>query len=306
MGMSEHKNPTNPYRRATAIAVTVLLLGLVASVAGNIQSILLDTPEGEAVSIGSMISAVWWPAILFLMIEIAIHTPWAKTGADRLAQWAGAGVIGALAFYISYFHLAHVLSSFNYDVVSRYMGPLAVDTAMMVATYALNRVGVAKAKMATELELAKADMARAAELATLATGMAKELASGGQAELAGEPAVATPEPVATVASIQEPSLADDWADLDTSWDEELAAMTAPASQPEPAEEPATALEPATAFLLTTVPTEAAKRIKEILAEDPRATGVAIAQALMDAGLASSSKTGRRYAAAVKNDTARLA
>jgi hypothetical protein len=290
--MSENKTPKS-IRAARWTAGTVIGGGLLASVAGNVQSILLDTPEGQTPSVGAIISAVWWPALLFAMIHLALTIPWGD-GAWRWGRWIGPGVIGGLAFYISFFHLAHVLSYFGYDVVSRYAGPLTVDVAMFVATIAWHRVSVAK-ELATQ------------EVATLASAPA---VATGQPEVATEELATEPAEVATLASLREPSLAEDWADLDTSWDEELATMTAAAqTAPEPtqpAEEPAPAPAEAPAVALTTVPAEAAKRIQEILDETPKATGVAIAQALMAAGLASSEKTGRRYAAAVKNNTARVA
>jgi len=281
MGMSENMNPEKSYRRPKLVAGTVLVAGLLASVAGNVQSILL---EDGAPGVGSMISALWWPAILFGMIELAIHTPWGKSALWLTVQWSGSVVIGGVAFYISYFHLAHVLSSFGYDTVSRYVGPIAVDVAMGVATLAMNRIG--HAQTAGQMELATA-----ATLANL----------GGQTE-----------PVATD---EMASVAADWATLDSDLDEELANMVASAqSAPEPAaaEEPAVTVQPApepaadrSPVKLTAVPAEAAKRIQDALAENPKATAAALARDLVAAGLAEE-RTGRRYVAAIKNNTARVA
>jgi hypothetical protein len=289
MGMSESIDTPNPFRRPKLVAGSVLVAGLLASIAGNVQSILL---EAGSPGIGSMISALWWPAILFGMIELAIHTPWGKTPLWLTVQWSGSGIIGAVAFYISYFHLAHVLSSFGYDTVSRYAGPVAVDVAMGVATLAMNRIGVAKAKMAS-----------------------------GQIEVASPVAtLANPEPVASVASAGQTemaTLASDWANLEKELDEQMASMVAdaqaalepimdgplptpPAGDPGPDPLPAEDRAP-----LTTVPAEAAKRIQEALEDNPKASAVAIAEALVAAGLAPTPRSGRRYVAAVKNGTARV-
>jgi hypothetical protein len=274
--MSENITSPKSFRRPTAVAATVIGMGLVASIAGNVQSIIL---QPGAPSVGAMISAFWWPALLFAMIELAIHTPWG-TGGWRVIQWMGAGVIGGLAFYISYFHLAHVLSYFGYDVISRYAGPITVDVAMMVATLAMHRVGVAKR----------------AEVASVAT-------SGGQTEVASD----------TMAS-----LASDWDGLEEELASYVATEQAkpvsapPAPEPEAAPEPESVPEPAqpaqdraTVSTLTKVPAEAAKRITEALEEDPKATAAAIARDLVAAGLAESDRSGRRYVAAVKNGTARV-
>lgn len=283
--MSEDKNP-NPYRRATAVAASVIGMGLLASVAGNFQSIILDTPDGAWPSVGSMISAVWWPALLFAMIELAIHTPWGNTRMWRAIQWMGAGVIGGLAFYISYFHLAHVLSSYGYDVVSRYAGPVTVDVAMMVATLAMHRIGVAK----------RTPVATVAEVASVAT---PEPVATGQTEVAS---VATPEPEPSVASRDEVATepADVLAALDEDWGNLEAELEAEVQATPP---PAAAKAKPTAPVKVTA--AAAEHIRAAREADPLATAVAIARTLMAAGLVNSEKTGRRYVAAMKDGTARV-
>lgn len=265
-------NPEKSYRRPKVVAGTVLGAGLLASIAGNVQSIILTdaTP-----SVGSMISALWWPAILFGMIELAIHTPWGKTPLWLTVQWSGSVVIGGVAFYISYFHLAHVLSSYGYDTVSRYAGPVAVDVAMGVATLAMNRIGVAMATGRTEV-------------ATLAT-------DAGHEELA------------TVVATDD--LASDWADLENDLDAELADMAAgrtsePLAAPDMVVRPEPAAAPAE--VTTTVPELAAKRIQEALdAGATKAELAALDAALADEGLAGSARTARRWRTAVTKGTARV-
>jgi hypothetical protein len=284
--MSEHMNEIpKSLKSARWTAGLVIGGGLLASVAGNVQSILL---EDSTPSAGSLLSAVWWPALLFGMIHLALTIPWGD-GKWRVIRWIGPGVIGGLAFYISFFHLAHVLSSFGYDVVSRYAGPLTVDVAMFVATIAWHRVGVA-------IALAKAPVAN---------------------EVANEE-LAKPAEVATVASAEDVAMAD----LASDWDgleEELASYVAaekarpvsapPAAEaaPEPTAEPAQEPAPAQSkSALTTVPTDAAKLITAALEADPKATAAAIARDLVAAGAVDSDRSGRRYVAAIKNGTARLA
>ncbi len=297
--MSEHKNP-NPYRRPIVVASTVLILGAAASLALNIKAISL-TPDAEW---GAYASGIGWPVALILAIELLIHTPWSK---GKMDTWVKVGVlvlVAGVAAWISYWHGAHVLSHWGYDEVGRYAGPLVADAAMALATLALQRV--AEAKRAAKL--AMATVATPAPLATLATApaVAKPATWPLATPLATLPIVplATPAAVATEPANPLAALDEDWGNLEA----ELAAEgLAPAAEPEPA-----AAEPAQGptteapqVQLTTVPTEAAKRIQAILAETPSATGEEIAQALLDDGLAGSTKTGRRWAAAVKNNTARV-
>jgi hypothetical protein len=129
------------HRRPLVVATTVLLAGAAASLAGNVQAIYLDN---EAPGVGAVISAVIWPLFLLGAIELLIHTPWLANWRDNLTKLAVTVFVGAVAAYLSYFHLAHVLSAYGYDTVSRYAGPLAIDAAMAMATLALNRVGQAR------------------------------------------------------------------------------------------------------------------------------------------------------------------
>lgn len=129
------------HRRPLIVATTVLLAGAAASLAGNVQAIYLDN---AAPGVGAVISAVIWPLFLLGAIELLIHTPWLANWRDNLTKLAVTIFVGAVAAYLSYFHLAHVLSAYGYDTVSRYAGPLAIDAAMAMATLALNRVGQAR------------------------------------------------------------------------------------------------------------------------------------------------------------------
>ena len=80
---------------------------------------------------------------------------------------------------------------------------------------------------------------------------------------------------------------------------------APAAQPEvepapePAADPDPEPEPAAEAASVKVTAAAAAHIREALELDPLATAVAISRTLLAAGLVNSTKTGRRYVAAVK-------
>jgi hypothetical protein len=132
---------TKSYRRPLAVATTVLVGGIAASLAGNLQAINL---KDAAPGIGSYVSAILWPLFLFGAIEVMLHTPWISGWRDGLTRWAGLLSVAGVAFWISYWHMAHVLAAYGYDAVSAHAGPLAVDLTMAMATLALNRVGQAR------------------------------------------------------------------------------------------------------------------------------------------------------------------
>lgn len=136
---------TKTHRRPAFVATATLLGGIAASLAGNLQAINLGSHQP---GIGAYISAIVWPLTLFAVVEVLLHTPWMNNWRDGLTKAMGVGLVGAMAAYISYFHLAHTLSAYGYDVVSRYAGPLAIDAAMVMATLALNRVGHARRAVA--------------------------------------------------------------------------------------------------------------------------------------------------------------
>lgn len=153
------------YRRAIIVSTSVLIAGVAASLAGNLQAINLDNHRP---GIGAYISAVIWPVFLFAAIEVLLHTPWLASWRDRLTKGLAVAMVGGVAAYVSYFHLAHVLSSYGYDVASRYAGPLAIDACMAMATLALNRVG--HARRAVDVDTVSTD--------TLPDGTVVDIADG--------------------------------------------------------------------------------------------------------------------------------
>jgi hypothetical protein len=133
------------HTRATIVATLVLTGGVAASLAGNIVAIHLDN---QRPGVGAIVSATVWPLVLFGVVELLLHTPWVANWRDHLTKLATVTLVASVAAWISYWHLANVLSHYGYDVASRYAGPLAVDSAMVLAALALNRVGQARRSVA--------------------------------------------------------------------------------------------------------------------------------------------------------------
>ena len=247
---------TKTHRRPAAVATLTLLGGIAASLAGNLQAINLDNHQP---GIGAYVSAIVWPLTLLAVVEVLIHTPWMRNWRDRLTKAVGVGLVGAMAAYISYFHLAHTLSAYGYDVVSRYAGPLAIDAAMVMATLALNRVGHARRAVDSDQEGTTLDTTSATTLATVQeldsqTRMATELLD----EMNGPPAYTFPamdiRPERTTVADEAQHYLDRLAaDLDVS--------TTPAAPIQITRAVATRINPAS------VPADAAKQISAWLTAD---------------------------------------
>jgi hypothetical protein len=206
------------YRRALVVATIVLVGGIVASLAGNLQAINLgDAQPG----IGAYVSAVLWPLFLFGAIEVMLHTPWVSSWRDGLTKWAGLLGVAFVSFWISYWHMAHVLHSYGYDSVSSHAGPLAVDITMAMATLALNRVG--QARRAPEPEARPVQVTLAAE----AQNYVDTMADAGHyldrlaGELTAETTTAFPLDIVPVspapAGVKPESVPADAADLILAW-----------------------------------------------------------------------------------------
>lgn len=154
------------YRRALIVATLVLIGGISASLAGNLVAINLDNADP---GFGEHVSAVLWPLLLFGVVEMLIHTPWVANWRDHLTKLATTIGVGAVAAWVSYWHLANVLSHYGYDVASRYAGPLSMDMGMVMAALALNRVGQARRTSDTSLATVQTVANSDGSLATLAT-----------------------------------------------------------------------------------------------------------------------------------------
>jgi len=281
------------HRRPVAVASTVLVGGILVSLWFNLKAISLE-PNAEA---GAYVSGILWPVALLVSIELLIHTPWRKGWADTLTKGAVLVLVAGVAAWISYWHGVHVLDSWGYDQIGMRVGPVVPDAAMALATLALQRVGQAR-------RLATQDVAMATPAPVAKLDVATVLEAKDQATLANWMAEVTPGQPATA----EPTLEEDWASLERDFDRELEEMTEAAQRrqerpEEPAHDETPAKPEAPSVKLTTVPEDAAKRIRAALDEDPNLAATTLAADLVAAGLASSDRTGRRYVAAIKNGTA---
>lgn len=116
------------------------LLGGAVSIAANVAHSYVP-PEHAAASwsphTGAVIGAVFWPAALFVAIEILARTGWPSGRRWVLLRFGGLVPVAVVAALVSYRHLSGLLAFYGEDAITATLGPLAVDGLMVMATGAL-------------------------------------------------------------------------------------------------------------------------------------------------------------------------
>src|SRR4051794_20252891 len=117
-----------------------LILGGGVSVAANIAHSYVPPPAAApswAPSPGAVLLAAFWPAAVFVAVEIMARAHWAAGRRWVLVRWGGLAPVALVAAVVSYRHLAGLLGYYGEDAVTVAIGPLAVDGLMIVSTGAL-------------------------------------------------------------------------------------------------------------------------------------------------------------------------
>jgi hypothetical protein len=94
---------------------------------------------------GAVLSAVFWPVALFVVVEIVAQVAWPAGRRWLALRYVGLVPVAAVAAVVSYRHLSGLLTHYREDPLTATIGPLAVDGLMVMATGAL----IASAGMAT-------------------------------------------------------------------------------------------------------------------------------------------------------------
>lgn len=117
------------------VAYLSLAVGSGVSISGNIADTyrvateVARTPDGLDIAISA-----FWPAAVLLAIEMFVSRLWPRTRPMQSVRWAGSLGIGFVAMYVSWHHLADLLSSRGQDGVVATLGPLAIDGLAIMAT----------------------------------------------------------------------------------------------------------------------------------------------------------------------------
>jgi hypothetical protein len=117
-----------------------LALGGGVSVAANVAHSYVPPPSaasGWTPSPGAVLLAAFWPAAVFVAVEIMARAQWAAGRRWVLVRWGGLAPVALVAAVVSYRHLAGLLDYYGEDAVTVAIGPLAVDGLMIVSTGAL-------------------------------------------------------------------------------------------------------------------------------------------------------------------------
>lgn len=134
-------------------AYFALILGVVASVAANVGHACLHGPPAP----GAVASAVLWPVLVLVSIELLAKTVWPTGWAWATCRYAGVGIVGLVAALVSYRHVAGLLASYGEDRVVVALGPLAIDGLMAMASASLLAAGRIKDEASPAAEVAAAD-----------------------------------------------------------------------------------------------------------------------------------------------------
>ncbi|MDQ1675712.1 MAG: hypothetical protein QOC93_856 [Actinomycetota bacterium] len=117
-----------------------LLLGGAVSIAANVAHSYVPPPgagAGWAPHGGAVVSAVFWPVLLLVAVEVMARTPWPGGWQSIALRFAGLPPVALVAALVSYRHMAGLLGFYGEDTLTAALGPLAVDGLMVMATGAL-------------------------------------------------------------------------------------------------------------------------------------------------------------------------
>ncbi len=167
-------------------AYTGAVLGGLVSIAANVAHSFIPphgSPADWAPEPGAVVGAVVWPVFLFVAVEIFVRIRWPHGVSWHLLRWVGLLPVAAVAAFVSYRHLSGLLAHYGEEPIIYYVGPLAVDGLMVMATGAL---------MATSRHRTTAP--------ALAPVMSMSVPTAAPAAVVGSPVVPTSPPPARVAA----------------------------------------------------------------------------------------------------------
>jgi hypothetical protein len=116
------------------------VLGGLVSIAANVAHSFIPpagAPAGWTPEKGAVASAIVWPVFLFFAVEILARVPWPHGRWWGVLRFGGMVPVVLVAAFVSYRHLSGLLAHYGEETVVCFLGPLAVDGLMVMATSAL-------------------------------------------------------------------------------------------------------------------------------------------------------------------------
>jgi Protein of unknown function (DUF2637) len=135
--MTNTNTPTNPGRGWAYVGA---VLGGLVSIAANVAHSFIpphSAPAGWTPEVGAVIGAIVWPVFLFIAVEILARVTWPQGIWWGLLRFGGMLPVALVAAFVSYRHLSGLLAHYGEESIVYYLGPLAVDGLMVMATGAL-------------------------------------------------------------------------------------------------------------------------------------------------------------------------
>jgi hypothetical protein len=125
-------------------AYTGAISGGLVSIAANVAHSFIPphgAPAGWRPEFGAVVGAIVWPVFLFIAVEILARVAWPAGLVWHFVRWAGLLPVAVVAALVSYRHLSGLLAHYGEEPIVYYLGPLAVDGLMVMATGALLATG---------------------------------------------------------------------------------------------------------------------------------------------------------------------
>jgi hypothetical protein len=157
-----------------------LTVGVAASVCANVLH-ARDNPISQAI-------AAWPPLALLLTVELVSRVP-VHRRLLAAARIGGTAVIAGIAAYVSYFHMAAVVSRYGEHQPNPYLLPLSVDGMIVVASVSLVELS---GRVRAALETVALEQAAHDQHAPVIRSAAPEDAPDPADPVPPPPAVATP------------------------------------------------------------------------------------------------------------------
>ncbi|GAA3271293.1 hypothetical protein Dvina_45040 [Dactylosporangium vinaceum] len=183
-------------------AYTGAILGGAISIAANIAHSFIQptsAPDTWRPEPGAVISAMAWPVVLFVAVEILARTPWPDKLGYHLLRWIGLPPVAFVAALVSYRHLSGLLGHYGEETLVQRLGPIAIDGLMLMATGAIiatrhpnppaDRITPADTTTTTTTTTASAPLATAASVPSPTAAPAQPVVAADRV-----PVAATPDP----------------------------------------------------------------------------------------------------------------
>lgn len=147
-------NPITGSTRGRGWAYTGAILGGLISIAANVAHSFVappGAPANWAPKPGAVIGSTFWPILLFIGIEILARVRWPQGFWFTVLRFGGLLPVAGIAGIVSWRHLRALLLFYGEDEIVAFLGPLAVDGLMVMATAALFAISVTKDRTDTQL-----------------------------------------------------------------------------------------------------------------------------------------------------------